>query len=142
VSALPSAAAARALGVTRQTLARWTASGCPVLRAGQRGRGCSAVYDVDAVLAWRNNESSAALVLEFASAVPQVLAAAVDEAFRTADGSVDKRRLIAPLLSVWLNGTAELLTLLRAHSPTVGTLGGPIPPAIERLRAVAKTRTG
>lgn len=70
--------AAEALGVHVQTLRRWTRAGCPVVRAGHRG-GPPALYDLDAVRAWRAGDrggADAALV----AAVGTDLSAVVFEA--------------------------------------------------------------
>src|SRR5690606_35936660 len=90
MAALPEREAALALGVSPSTLRRWVAAGCPVARRGRRGRGCQTLFDPVAVLAWREvgrGDVDAAL-RDLAGRIPELLGAALAEAYRLAP---DKR---------------------------------------------------
>lgn len=66
---LPIREAAQALGVSESTLRR----GAPVARRGRRGKGGAALYDVDALQAWRDGEHGAAPASEFLELLGAVL---------------------------------------------------------------------
>jgi len=87
MTARPVPEAARALGVSTSTLRRWMQAGAPVARRGRRGRGCRALVDPVAVLAWREGERGDvdATLRELAGRLPELIGDAMAEAFRMAD---------------------------------------------------------
>lgn len=133
---LPIDAAARELGVAPVTLKRWRRLGCPCV-PGRRGRGHAALYDVEAVRAWREANDRDALLLEIAAAAPAVLADAALAAFTQVDAP-DKRRQAGLLAATWYVLTAALLDHLRATCAEVPELAG-VPEPVERLRKIAAT---
>lgn len=126
--------AARALGVSTASLRRWIDKGCPVARRGARGRGRAALVDPEQVRTWRDGGTDAAMLC-FASRLPELLAGAVSEAHRLADG-VDKRRLAGVLAATWYICTTRLLDDLRAAGVDVAEVER-LPLEVEMLRKIA-----
>jgi len=135
--ALPIAAAARALGIRPGTLRRWMREGCPVASRGQRGRGHAVLVDPEAVRTWRAADQRDQVLLELAGDVPRLLAAAIDDAYRQAQG-IDKRKLGEILAATWFVGANALLDHLRARCAAVPQLPPELPAQIDRLRKIAR----
>lgn len=134
---------AAALGTSGRTVSRWVKDGCPVIRHGRRGHGGAALLDLDAVRAWRESQhdhgDDTGVILEIASLIPDVLAAAVDETARTATGP-HKRALCASLAATWYLCTTRTLDTIRARHPDIAHLihdPASLPAAVQRLRRVA-----
>lgn len=133
---MPLADAARELGVAPITLKRWRRLGCPCV-PGRRGRGHAALYDPEAIRAWREANDRDALLMEIATAAPGVLADATLDAFTQIDAP-DKRRQAGLLAATWYVLTAALLDHLRTTCAEVPELAG-VPEPVERLRKIAAT---
>lgn len=129
--------AAHHLGVPVGTLRRWVREGCPVALRGHKGRGHACMVDVEAVRQWRESSESDARLLEIASALPDVLARASEEAWRQTEGT-DKRRLAGVMAASWYVVTSSVLDYLRAKHPAIPDVGQPFPEQIERLRKIAR----
>jgi hypothetical protein len=136
VSALAVTEAASALGVRPGTLMRWVREGAPVVQRGRRGRGCALLVDPAAVRRWRGADARDALVLELAQVVPEILAAATEEALRSTEGP-HKRALAGCMAAGWYLGSSAVLDHLRAIVATVPEVTAPLPEPIERLRKIA-----
>ena len=133
---LPIDAAADALGISVPTLKRWRRLGCPCV-PGRRGRGHAAMYDPEAIRAWRAAHGREAALLEIATAAPGVLADATLDAFNQIDAP-DKRRQAGLLAGTWYVLTAALLDHMRTTCAEVPELAG-VPEPVERLRKIAAT---
>jgi hypothetical protein len=136
MTAVPLPVAARVLGIAPRTLTRWLAAGAPAARPGRRGRGGRALVDPAAISAWRAG-SAATAPLEltvFAAEVPNIVAAAVLEAYRRIEGP-HKRATAGALAGTWYVVTIALLDRLRHEMPE---LRDPetIPEQIGQLRAI------
>lgn len=95
------------------------------------------MVDVEAVQQWRESSTPNALLLEIASALPEVLARAMEEAWKLTDGA-DKRRLAGVLAGSWYVAASEVLDYLRAKHPGISEIGPTLPEQIERLRKIAR----
>lgn len=133
--ALPLNEAARALNTSETTLRRWIDAGAPVARRGRRGRGHVTLVDPAAVEAWlaaKADDGTAAALHSLAGALPEILANAVAEAHRLAP---DKRG------AAWTAAAAWQLSVLAIHdhlAERVGELPAPeIPEKVEYLRKIA-----
>lgn len=136
MSGLPIAAAAEELGISPSTLRRWiTSSGAPVVRRGRQGRGNATLVDIEAMRIWREG-GEAAICLELAAAVPDLIAAAMDEALRLSDGP-HKIALAGALAGGWYLAATAVVDYLRERCGAVGELTA-IPSEIQRLRKIAK----
>ena len=132
---LPIADAARVLGERPGTLRRWVREGCPTINPGRRGRGHAVLVDPGQIQRWRDGGREA-LLLEFASAMPGLLATATMQSWRQAEG-IDKRRLAGILAAAWYASTTAALDHLRALCPGVPDVSS-LPPEIEHLRKIAR----
>jgi hypothetical protein len=130
---LPIAEAATLLGVSVRSLRRWIADGAPVARFGG-GRGRPTLVHVDAIRAWQHGEPSAGSLRVLADQVPEILAAAMFDAFRLAEGA-HKRALAGSLAAAWLIGTDAVLEAIRAHGADVPHLSV-TPRKVANLRQV------
>jgi hypothetical protein len=88
------------------------------------------------VNAWRAAESNERLLLTLAAELPEVLAAAAAESHAMATGMA-KAPLAGILAATWYQCAAKTLDALRAHHPSIPEVTA-IPPAIERLREIAR----
>ncbi|KXA71813.1 hypothetical protein AXA74_16870 [Bordetella hinzii LMG 13501] len=95
------------------------------------------MVDVEAVRQWRESSESDARLLEIASALPDVLARASEEAWRQTEGT-DKRRLAGVMAASWYVFTTNVLDYLRAKHPAIPDVGPALPEQIERLRKIAR----
>lgn len=129
--------AAHHLGIPIGTLRRWVREGCPVVLRGHRGRGHACMVDVEAVRQWRESSQPDALLLEIASALPEVLARAMEKAWKLSEGA-DKRRLAGVLAGSWYVAASEVLDYLRDKHPAIPDVGPALPDQIERLRKIAR----
>jgi len=112
--------AAVALGVHEQTLRRWTRAGCPVVRAGHRG-GPPALYDLDAVRAWRAGDRGGADAATVA-AIGADLSAVVFEACAAAG---EAGAVVYPLVMAHVvPAAAHELAQGRQAADFAGTLAG------------------
>jgi hypothetical protein len=130
-------AAARELGESPGTVRRWVRQGCPVASRGSRGRGRALLLDPEAVRQWRAATTGEALLLSIASAIPGVLADAMAESLRLAQG-LDKRRLAGVLAGAWYLGASALLDHLRERCDQVPHVGDVLPAQIQALRKIAR----
>lgn len=142
MTALPVPAAAAALGVSTPTLKRWIARGAPVARRGRRGRGCRTLIDPEAIRAWRQAQDADhthvdAALRALAGRVPDLLADAVEEAFRLAP---DKRGAAWTAVAAWQLSVAAVFDHLRDCGADVGDPDA-VPESIERLRKIAALRS-
>ncbi|GGX89991.1 hypothetical protein GCM10007160_16780 [Litchfieldella qijiaojingensis] len=122
--------AAHALGVSESTLRRWIAAGAPVARRGGRGRGNVTLVDPDAVIAWLNECDATEAMRAFAGQVPELVAGAIWESFRLAEGP-HKRGVAELLVTLWYLASTEIMEAAGADAPEAW------PEAIERLRKIA-----
>lgn len=136
MTTVPLTAAARKLNVSVPTLRRWMADGAPVARRGRRGRGGAALLDVAAIEAWRGTGAATDLLHVLAAEVPELVAGAVEEAFRAATGP-HKRAFAGHLALAWFEVTSRLLDRLRRDVPEIPELAT-VPERIERLRQIAR----
>ena len=136
MNAVPVPDAAAALGVAEVTLRRWMREGAPVARRGRRGRGCRALIDPDAVEAWRRRTAGTDFVLAFAGRVPELVAAAVGDAFLQCSGP-HKRALAGALAGAWYLVATSICDALREHAPAVPEIAH-LPEGIEALRKIAR----
>ena len=134
---LPVPAAAHRLGVKPGTLRRWIRRGCPTVSPGRKGRGHACLVNLSDVQQWLKADQSDALLLELASALPEVMATASAEAWRQIEGS-DKRRLAGILAATWYVLSCAVLDHLRAKCPEIPEVAPTLPEPIERLRKIAQ----
>lgn len=134
MTALPLPAAARALSVSEATLRRWIRRGAPQARRGRRGRGHACLIDVAAITAWRGHHGPSPGLRVFASEIPELVAAAVDECFRAITGP-HKRASAGVLAATWYVVTVRLLDRLHADLPGLQDVGE-LPEMIQRLRQI------
>lgn len=134
MTARPLPEAARALGVSDSTLRRWVRDGAPVARRGRRGRGCRALVDPMAVLAWREGERGDvdATLRELAGRLPELIGDAMAEAARLAP---DKRGAAWVAVAGWQLVLGAILDHLGEHVPDLPE--PEVPEQIERLRKIA-----
>lgn len=130
-------AAAEVLGISVPTLRRWIARGAPVSRRGRRGRGSATLVDPVAVTAWRGScdVTDHADLVVLAAELPELVGAAVAEAFHHVDGP-HKRACAGVLAGAWYLVVLALLDRLRHDVPD---LRDPdvLPASIERLRKIS-----
>lgn len=134
--------AARELGVSVPTLKRWLRQGAPVAHRGRRGRGCRTLVDPAAIRAWRqaqdaDHAQAEAALRTLAGRIPQLLADAVEEAFRLAP---DKRGAAWTACAAWQLSVVAVLDHLRECGADVGD-PDTIPESMERLRKIAIRRS-
>lgn len=122
--------AALALGVSESTVRRWIAAGAPVARRGGRGRGNATLVDLDAMAAWLTECDAETALVAFAGRVPELVAQAMDEAFRMIEGP-HKRALAEPLVVAWYLACAAVMEAAGTDAPEA------LPEVIERLRKIA-----
>lgn len=122
--------AAQVLGVSDSTLRRWIAAGAPVARRGGRGRGNATLVDPEAVFAWLTECDATEAMRAFAGQVPELVAQAVWEAFRLAEGP-HKRGAAELLATVWYLAASAVMEEAGAEAPEA------LPETIERLRKIA-----
>lgn len=134
--AQPLRQAAAELGIAPRTLRRWLAAGAPTVTRGRRGRGGRALVDPQAVRAWRLScEAIEHADLEvLAAELPELVAAAVFEAFRECEGP-HKRQTAGVLAGVWYFVTVALLERLRRDVPELRD-PATVPPQIGHLRTI------
>lgn len=132
---MPLADAARELGVAPITLKRWRRLGCPCV-PGRRGRGHAALYDPEAIRAWRAAHGREALALELGTVLPGVLAEAVFDAWRELEGPTKREKAGPMALALYACATAAL-DHLRAENASVPQFRAPFPEHFEYLRKIA-----
>lgn len=132
---LPIEQAAEVLGLSPGQLRRLVAAGAPCARQGQRGRGRVMLVDPQAVRAWTGASARDALVLELASLLPEVLARAIEDAFRLTDGP-HKRAVAGALVGTWNLANGSLLDVLRELCPSVPEASDQLPGQIEQLKKI------
>lgn len=135
-NAVPVADAAAHQGVSESTLRRWVSRGCPVVQQGRRGRGCAMLLDPEAVTHWRHATDAEAAMLEIASALPHVLADAIEHIHHDIENDPAKRRMAGLLAVAWYATTCAVLDRLRERCPSVPDVAS-LPEPIERLRKIA-----
>lgn len=133
---IPVTEAAQVLGIRPGTLARWVREGCPVVQRGRRGRGCALLIDPEAVRRWRGATAVDAVLLELAGALPEVLAAAAENAHRLTDGP-HKVAAAGVLAGAWYLMACAGVDLLRQRCPSVPEVRA-IPAPVARLQKIAK----
>jgi len=140
MNVVPIPDAARALGISPATLRRWIRRGCPVAVRGRRGRGLAALVDPVAVRAWRLAGEREATLMALASALPDVLAQSVADAFAQTSQSCstggERRRVASALAACWYVTATALMDHLRDQCPAVPDLTR-LPERIEALRKIA-----
>lgn len=138
--AVPIAEAARIAGVSPRTLRRWIRAGAPVARRGGRGRGRVTLVCPAAVAAWRRAQRGQTdpgdLLRVLAADLPELLACAVVEAFRAAEGP-SKVATAWPLADAWYRCTQALLERLRADCLDVPDLAA-VPEPISYLVKIGR----
>jgi len=134
-SLVPFDEARKELGVSASTLKRLLKAGAPQARPGRRGRGGGALFDVEAIRAWQRQESAQDAVRVVATELPEVIAAACEQAFRLTEGP-HKRPSADVLTGAWYLITAAVLDKLGEHAP-VGWIES-IPEPITRLQRIAR----
>lgn len=135
--ARPLREAARALAISESSLRRWIARGAPQAKRGGRGRGRSALFDIEAVRAWRRSQTGASgsdALRCFAGEVSQLTANAVAECFVAIEGA-HKRACASVLAGAWYVVTSRLLDRLRRDCADIGDVSA-IPESVERLRQI------
>lgn len=133
--ALPIPAAAQRLGVPESRLRGWLRRGAPAVKTGTRGRGHCTLIDTNAIETWRRSEFGERAILEFASALPELLADAAYRAFLLTDGP-GRRDCAGALAAGWYLSTTVALDYLRQIAPTVPDVAEPHPEKIVRLRRI------
>lgn len=136
---MPLNEAAQALDMSPSQLRRLVARGAPCVQRGQRGRGRVMLVDPQAVREWSGASARDALLLALASQLPEVLARAVDDAFRL-DTGPHKAGTAGALGAAWVLAASAVLDVLRGHCPSVAEVSGHLPEQIERLRKIANSR--
>lgn len=136
MTALPVDAAARELGVKIGTLRRWCREGCPTVRRGRRGRGHALLVDPEAVRQWRGADDREQALQKVAAAVPHILAGALYEVWRQAEG-MDKRKLAIVTAASWDVSVSDLIDYLRSLESTIPETVE-MPESIERLVKIAR----
>lgn len=131
---VPVADAAEALDVHLSTIWRWIEAGCPVVCRG-RGRGQKTLVCIETVRCWRDGSSCERTILALASAVPELMEAAIYESWRTADG-IGKRQLASVMAAAWYRTSCAMLDALREQHPNVPEIVF-LPEKIENLKNIA-----
>lgn len=126
VELLPIAQAAAELGVSRATLYRWFAQGCPRARRNAH----PVMVDIEAVRAWRTRPQT--ILTRFANDLPDIVGNAALAEFLDCDGP--HKRSVAGLLAVIATrATVDLLARLRVDVPETPELQR-LPRSVSRLR--------
>lgn len=128
---LPIPQAAKILGVHPATLKRWISRGAPVARRGRRGRGGRTLVDVDQVRQWQKGGDAEAVLYRLAADVPHLLADAMAQAHRLAEGPY-KRELGQGLCGAWYLANAAIADRLRNEIPNIQEPTD-LPPAIAQM---------
>lgn len=133
MATLPLAECAEALGVDRSTLARWLASGAPVVRRGRRGRGkLETLVDPEQVAEWRRRERS--MLAKLGAAIPQIVADAVVAAFNESDGP-GKRASARLAALIWYRVTVDVTDRMRVDASDIPEVDR-VPANVARLRDI------
>ena len=135
VGLLPFDQTCTALEVSSSTLKRMVKDGAPQARKGRAGRGGGALFDLDAIRAWQRTEKMEDALRVFAAELPELVAAACEDAFKLVDGA-HKRPSADLLAGVWYCVTFDLLEHIGKHVPVGGIKTVPEP--IKRLRQIAR----
>jgi phage terminase Nu1 subunit (DNA packaging protein) len=128
---LPHNLAARELGKDPSTLIRWVKKGAPVARRGHRGKNGAALYDVDAIRAWRVQQSAQSELVETSAKLIADLPGLIGKAFMAqfcATTGPHKQQLASELAAACY----RLLTSLEDYG-----IVAPMPAEFERLRLIA-----
>lgn len=132
---LPLHQAAAALDIHPQTLRGWVRDGAPVAQRGGAGRGKAALYDVEAIKAWREpGASPAGLYRVLASELPELIADALYDSFRATAGP-HKSDVAGALAGAWYVATLTVLDRLRVDDPSIPELES-LPRKVSALREV------
>ena len=131
---VPLPVAATALCVPTGTLRRWIREGAPVAHRGRRGRGCCTLVDVSAVRAWCDSRGNQRQMLELADSFREVIAEAVFQVFKHADGP-HKRALAGLAHPTWFAVANALHEHMRVLVPEIPELG-PTPEKIKRFSLI------
>jgi hypothetical protein len=134
MAALPLRDAARELGVSARQLERDVAAGAPVARRGGRGRGRVTLVDPAAIAAWRSAGAPTAGLLALSAELPELVANAVDDAFRQTEGP-HKAATAGAMAGTWYLVTTAILDRLRREMAEVPELSA-VPDKIDRLRRI------
>ncbi|MDG5973723.1 hypothetical protein H010_00580 [Hydrogenophaga taeniospiralis CCUG 15921] len=136
---LPVEQAAAELDLSPGQLRRLVARGAPCVQRGQRGRGRVMLVDPEAVRMWSGASARDAALLELAAVLPEILATAVDDAFRL-DTGPHKAATAGALGAAWVLASSAVLDLLRERCASVPQANGHLPEPIERLRKIANSQ--
>ena len=117
--------AAAALGSSEASLRRWCDQGAPIARRGRRGKGGAALYDVNALKAWRDGDRGVEPASEFLALLGSVLWAQF-----LATSGPHKRAIASDFAAAWYRMRWEL--------EDRGSSTGAAPIEIERLRLIAQ----
>jgi hypothetical protein len=127
---LPHNSAARELGKNPSTLTRWKKKGAPVARRGHRGKNGAALYDVDAIRAWRAQQSAQSKLVEMSAKLIADLPGLIGKAFMAqfcATTGPHKTALAGALAGVGY----RLLASLKDFG-----IDAPLPDQVEKLRLI------
>lgn len=125
--------AARVLGITEYGVRTLVRAGAPVVRLGGKGRGNSLLVDPQALREWQQAGPHQRLLLQLASELPHILAAAAERAHHLVEDDPAKPRMAKLLVGAWYLEASAVLDHLRQHCPAVPTVRHPYPEAIQRL---------
>jgi len=118
--------AAAALDTSEASIRRWVDQGAPIARRGRRGKGGAALYDVDALKAWRGGDRGTATPdCDFL----ELLGAVLWAQFLATSGP-HKRAIASDLAAAWHRMRWEL--------EDRGSSAGAAPIEVERLRLIAQ----
>lgn len=131
---VPIPEAAARLGVKQSRVRAWIRRGAPTVKLGTKGRGHCTLIDITAIAAWRQSELGERAIIEFAGALPELLADAAYHAFLLTDGP-SRRDCAGALAAGWYLSATTLLDTLRQIAPTVPDVTEH-PEKIVRLRRI------
>ena len=133
--AIPLDTAATELGVAPGTLRRWIREGAPVARQGARGRGRQTLVCVADIDTWRRSDGAERAMLNLAARVPELIADAVDDAYRDAH-NVNKHVLAGVMVATWYRATTQVLDHMRELHPSVPDVDSLPSRKIDRIRSI------
>jgi hypothetical protein len=128
---------ARHFGVSVRAFRAWLEAGAPQAARGRRGRGGAALFDLQAVAAWRETKreeaaAAATLMRLLAADIPEILELVIVAAHRSIEGP--HKAAMGPLLAgLWYAGASALRDRIASDVPGIPEIKPPLPLQIAQL---------